>query len=204
MKYPYPDDTLHDMAELILGGARSGKSALAEARAHAFGTSGASVIVVATAEIRDEEMDKRIRHHRDRRPKEWHCVEEPLHLAQALQEHAAPDRCLLVDCLTLWLSNLLLTDRIAKEVPAFLETLPHLPGHILLVSNEVGTGIVPDNALARQFRDEQGMLNQRVAALCERVTLVVAGLPLELKQTWRARHDSNVRPQPSEGCTLSI
>ncbi|MDP2751970.1 MAG: bifunctional adenosylcobinamide kinase/adenosylcobinamide-phosphate guanylyltransferase [Rhodocyclaceae bacterium] len=170
------------MAELILGGARSGKSTWAEQRAI---DSGLSVTVVATAEIRDEEMEKRIRHHRDRRPKEWLCVEEPLHLASALIKHAAPDRCLLVDCLTLWLSNLLLTDRLEEALPSFLKTLPHLPGRILLVSNEVGMGIVPDNALARQFRDEQGLLNQQVAALCERVTLVVAGLPLELKH-WRA------------------
>lgn len=126
-------------------------------------------------------MERRIRHHRDRRPEEWLCIEEPLHLAEVLTKYAAPNRCLLVDCLTLWLSNLRSAERFDQEMPTFLETLPHCPGRILLVSNEIGLSIVPDNTLARQFRDEQGLLNQRVAALCERVTLVVAGLPLELK-----------------------
>ena len=166
------------MIELVIGGARSGKSAHAEARAR---TSGLKVTYLATGEARDAEMDERIAHHRARRPAGWRTVEEPLLLAAALRRAAAPDTCLLVDCLTLWLANVLFAER-DGEVAKLLETLPELPGRIILVSNEVGWGIVPDNALARRFRDEQGRLNQRVAALADRVTLVAAGLALPLKQ----------------------
>ena len=166
------------MLELIVGGARSGKSQLAETRAAACGL---AVTYVATGQALDEEMAARIAHHRSRRPAEWRTVEAPLRLTAALAAEAAPDRCLVVDCLTLWLSNLLLAGKEAEELPALLAVLPGLPGHIILVSNEVGWGIVPANALARRFSDEQGRLNQRVAALCDRVTLTVAGLPLELK-----------------------
>ena len=166
--------------ELILGGARSGKSTLAEERAEA---SGRSLVYVATAEAGDAEMAARIAHHRDRRPDHWAVVEEPLALARALKAEAAADRALLVDCLTLWLSNLLAAgeERLESERQAFLEALPTLPGQVLLVSNEVGLGIVPDNPLARRFRDEAGRLNQAVAGRCDRVTFVAAGLPLELK-----------------------
>ncbi len=178
------------MKELIIGGARSGKSQLAEARALAGGL---AVTYVATAEARDDEMAARIAHHRARRPAGWHCVEEPLRLAVTLARLARPDTCLLVDCLTLWLSNLLLaggellhaelprTPLPAAEIDALLAILPDLPGQVILVSNEVGCGIVPANALARRFADEQGRLNQRVAAACDEVTLVAAGLPLTLK-----------------------
>jgi len=166
------------MIELVIGGARSGKSAFAEAQALA---SGLRVDYLATGEARDAEMDERIAHHRARRPAGWRTVEEPLLLAAALRRAAAPDTCLLVDCLTLWLANVLLAER-DGEVAKLLETLPELPGWIILVSNEVGWGIVPENALARRFRDEQGRLNQRVAALADRVTLVAAGLALPLKQ----------------------
>lgn len=167
------------MVELILGGARSGKSALAEQRAL---ESGLGVIYVATGQPGDAEMAARIAHHRARRPEDWACAEEPLRLAAALPAHANPGRCVIVDCLTLWLTNILLADCFEKEMAAFLDVLPRLPGRVLLVSNEVGCGIVPANELARRFADEQGRLNQRVAALCGRVTLVAAGLPLELKQ----------------------
>ena len=166
------------MIELVIGGARSGKSAHAEARAR---TSGLKVTYLATGEARDAEMGARITHHRARRPAGWRTVEEPLLLAAALRRAAAPDTCLLVDCLTLWLANVLFAER-DDEVAKLLETLPELPGRIILVSNEVGWGIVPENALARRFRDEQGRLNQRVAALADRVTLVAAGLALPLKQ----------------------
>lgn len=168
------------LRELILGGARSGKSALAEQRLRA---SDHSVVYVATAEVGDGEMAARIAHHRQRRPAEWTLVEEPLALAERLEAEAAADRALLVDCLTLWLSNLLAQGeaRLDAERRAFLEVLPTLPGHVVLVSNEVGLGIVPDNRLARRFRDEAGRLNQAVAARCDRVTFVAAGLPLELK-----------------------
>ncbi|MEW6165855.1 MAG: bifunctional adenosylcobinamide kinase/adenosylcobinamide-phosphate guanylyltransferase [Pseudomonadota bacterium] len=165
------------MRVLVIGGARSGKSAHAERRAL---DTGRAVTYVATGEARDAEMAARIAHHRARRPDGWRTVEEPLRLATALRRAAAPDACLLVDCLTLWLTNVILAER-GEEIDALLEALPALPGDLILVSNEVGWGIVPENELARRFRDEQGRLNQRVAALADEVTLVAAGLPLHLK-----------------------
>jgi adenosylcobinamide kinase/adenosylcobinamide-phosphate guanylyltransferase len=113
-------------------------------------------------------------------------IEEPIYLSQALLQNAAADRCLLVDCLTLWLTNLLChpnPDYLTREKNQFLEVLPSLPGHIILVSNEVGMGIVPLGELSRRFSDEAGDLNQAVARICERVTLTVAGLPFLLKPT---------------------
>lgn len=181
------------MKELILGGARSGKSLLAEKKA---AESGLHVIYLATAEARDGEMSRRIAHHRARRPADWGCSEETLHLAAKLRELAAPDTCILVDCLTLWLSNLLFAGQAAAQAEAgetidcplfegqtqaLIDTLPQLPGRIILVSNEVGWGIVPMHPVSRLFADEQGRLNQRVAAVCDQVSLVVAGLPLSLK-----------------------
>lgn len=181
------------MKELIIGGARSGKSTLAEKRAI---ESGLHVIYVATAQALDGEMEHRIKLHRERRPVSWGLVESPLDLAKVLKEHAAPDVCLLVDCLTLWLSNMLFAGNAAKqaeagqpvdcplfsgEVAALVETLPQLPGRVIMVSNEVGWGIVPMARVSRLFADEQGRLNQRVAAVCDAVTLVAAGLPLKLK-----------------------
>lgn len=181
------------LRELIIGGARSGKSALAEQRAAA---SGLEVVYVATAQSRDGEMARRIAHHRERRPAHWGLREEPLELAALLAREASPQRCLLVDCLTLWLSNLLFAGDAARQAEAgeavhcpllqgrtqaLVELLPTLPGHIILVSNEVGWGIVPMHPVSRLFGDEQGRLNQRVGAACEQVTLVAAGLPLSLK-----------------------
>lgn len=175
------------MKELILGGARSGKSRLAENRALAGGR---AVTCIVTALPGDAEMAERIRRHRERRPASWTVVEEPVSLAAALESLAAPDHCLLVDCLTLWLSNLLSPhsdaspgqeSMMARECRALLETLPALAGHIILVSNEVGMGIVPLGESSRRFRDESGRLHQDLAALCDRVTLVVAGLPLTVK-----------------------
>lgn len=165
--------------QLILGGARSGKSRHAEQLALA---TGGAVTYVATAVAADAEMQERIAHHRAQRPAAWSLVEEPLALAQVLRAHAVADGCLLVDCLTLWLGNLLVDEaRLQQEIDALYAALPELPGEILLVSNEVGWGIVPDNPLARRFRDEAGRLHQRLAGVCDRVTLVVAGLPLALK-----------------------
>jgi adenosylcobinamide kinase / adenosylcobinamide-phosphate guanylyltransferase len=166
---------------LILGGARSGKSALAERLAH---ESGQAVIYIATAQARDAEMAARIAHHRDRRPAHWQSVEEPLALANALRAYARPDRCVLVDCLTLWLSNLLGDaddKRFVRECEALLDVLPALPGELLFVSNEVGLGVVPMGELTRRFVDEAGRLHQAMAASCERVLFVAAGLPLPLK-----------------------
>lgn len=164
--------------ELIIGGARSGKSALAERRAS---ESGLAVTYLATATVGDEEMASRIAHHRQRRPAHWQTAEEPVRLAAALRAHAGADRLLLVDCLTLWLSNLMLGPGLEPERSQLLDSLDKAPGRIILVSNEVGWGIVPINDLARRFADEQGRLNQEVAARSARVTLVAAGLPLELK-----------------------
>lgn len=169
------------MRSLILGGARSGKSALAERMAEA---SEAEVVYVATAQARDAEMAARIAHHRARRPSHWLSVEEPLALADVLRAQARPERCVLVDCLTLWLSNLLGHDdaaRFARERAALLDALPALPGTVLLVSNEVGSGVVPMGELSRRFVDEAGRLHQALAAVCERVLFVAAGLPLALK-----------------------
>ena len=167
--------------ELILGGVRSGKSRLAERRAR---DSGLEVVYVATAQPLDEEMRRRIDEHRALRPSSWRTREEPLELAAALAAEAAPGRCLLVECLTLWLTNLLCADDEAglrRRRDALVELLPTLPGHILLVGNESGFGVVPTAPLARRYCDEAGLLHQRLAALCDRVTLTVAGLPLELK-----------------------
>lgn len=178
--------------ELILGGARSGKSGEAERRAAA---SGLAVTVIATAEALDAEMAARIRRHQADRPAGWRTVEAPLALADTLRREAAPARCLIVDCLTLWLTNLLVdADRLppaagaealppfCRERDALLATLPTLPGQVILVANEVGLGLVPETPLGRLFRDEAGRLNQAVAARCARVVFVAAGLPLVLKQ----------------------
>ena len=169
------------MRTLILGGARSGKSALAERLAH---ESGQAVVYIATAQAHDAEMAARIAHHRDRRPAHWQSVEEPLALADTLRAYAHPDRCVLVDCLTLWLSNLLGDaddKRLGRECEAFLGVLPVLPGELLFVSNEVGLGVIPMGELTRRFVDEAGRLHQAMAARCERVLFVAAGLPLPLK-----------------------
>jgi len=171
------------MRSLILGGARSGKSALAERIAS---ESAREVVYVATAQARDAEMAERIAHHRARRPSCWLCVEEPLALAGVLRRQAREDRCVLVDCLTLWLSNMLGGGDLQcfeRERAALLETLPALPGEIVLVSNEVGLGIVPLGELTRRYVDEAGRLHQALAAQCERVIFVAAGLPLALKGT---------------------
>ncbi|QXP88721.1 bifunctional adenosylcobinamide kinase/adenosylcobinamide-phosphate guanylyltransferase [Methylococcus capsulatus] len=168
------------MKELILGGARSGKSRHAEQRAR---LSGLDVAYVATAVAGDAEMAARIGGHRARRPPSWPTVEEPLALAASLEANAGPGRFILVDCLTLWLSNLLAEGEevFRRERQALLQVLPGLPGRICLVSNEVGQGIVPLNPLARRFVDEAGWLHQELAVLCDRVVWVVAGLPQVLK-----------------------
>jgi adenosylcobinamide kinase/adenosylcobinamide-phosphate guanylyltransferase len=169
------------MIELILGGARSGKSRLAEERALA---SGLAVTYIATATAADAEMTERIRHHQARRPADWSLVEEPLDLARALAAAAGAERCLVVDCLTLWLNNWLCSGDdagYAVQRQALLDSLAGLPGRVILVSNETGMGIVPLGELTRRYCDEAGRLHQDLAALCDRVTLTVAGLPLALK-----------------------
>ncbi len=168
------------MRQLILGGARSGKSALAERLAV---ESGHEVIYIATAEAGDGEMAARIARHRADRPEQWHTVEEPLALAAVLRAEAGPGRLLLVDCLTLWLSNLMAAGEECweSERAALLELLPQLPGDIIMVSNEVGLGVVPMGELSRRFVDEAGRLHQALAPHCDEVTFVAAGLPLKLK-----------------------
>ena len=169
------------MLELILGGARSGKSRLAEKLAD---ESGLDVVYIATSQPLDGEMNARVAQHRARRPAHWALVEEPLALAQVLREQAAPGRCLLVDCLTLWLTNLLMQDdpaRLAVERDALLVSVEELPGRILLVSNETGLGVVPLGELTRRYVDEAGWLHQALAELSQRVLFTVAGLPMVLK-----------------------
>lgn len=171
------------MQQLILGGARSGKSRLAEQLA---ADSGLAVTYIATSQPLDGEMDQRVRVHRERRPAHWGLVEEPLALADTLQRHAAAGRCLLVDCLTLWLTNLLMLEdsaRLGAERDALLRVLTDLPGDLIFVSNETGLGVVPMGELTRRYVDEAGWLHQALAERCERVVLTVAGLPLTLKGT---------------------
>jgi adenosylcobinamide kinase/adenosylcobinamide-phosphate guanylyltransferase len=168
---------------LILGGARSGKSRLAEKLAT---DSGLSVTYIATSQPLDGEMTARVAHHRERRPTEWGLIEEPIELARVLKENATPNHCLLVDCLTLWLTNLLMLedpDRLKEEREALLQTLATLPGEIIFVSNETGMGVVPLGELTRRYVDEAGWLHQALAERCQRVVLTVAGLPLTLKGT---------------------
>lgn len=164
---------------LVLGGARSGKSAFAEELVRG---SGRARVYLATATAGDGEMGERIaRHVADRGPG-WTTVEEPLDLAGALLREAAPDRAVLVDCLTLWLSNALFAGRDPEaEVAALARALRGLAGPAVLVSNEIGLGVVPDTALGRAFRDAHGRMNQAVAAALPRVAFVAAGLPLWLK-----------------------
>lgn len=163
---------------LVLGGARSGKSRYAESLIEALPP---PWIYLATAEARDAEMAKRIAVHSARRDGHWRTIEAPHDLAGALR--AAPaEAAVLVDCLTLWLSNRMLADAdMDREIDALEAALANHDGPMVLVTNEVGAGIVPDNALARRFQDLQGALNQRIAARASRVFLMVAGLPLQVK-----------------------
>jgi len=164
---------------LVLGGARSGKSSYAEALLSAY--DGARTYI-ATAEAQDAEMAARIAKHRARRGSGWHTVEQPLNLVVALEAHCRPAGAVMVDCLTLWLSNLMVASRdIAAETAELTEALVRLPGCAVLVSNEVGLGIVPDNEMAREFRDHAGRLNQAVAEVVDEAVFVAAGLPLRLK-----------------------
>ena len=173
-----PRDPL-DPVTLVLGGARSGKSAYAESL-----VAGPGAVYVATAEAIDDEMGERIARHRARRGEGWTTVEVPLDPAAALCEYAhAPGASgILVDCLTVWLGNLMHAGRdIDREAASLLESLAAPPVPVVLVANEVGLGVVPDNPMARAFRDHAGRLNQALAARADRVVLVTAGIPLVLK-----------------------
>ena len=176
--------------ELILGGARSGKSRLAEQRVL---DSGMKKVYVATATAHDDEMAARIEQHRQSRKKsagdeDWHLLEEPVHLSEALQSVHDAGTCILVDCLTLWVSNCLHQDCWLSERDKIFTYLPNSEGRIIFVSNEVGSGIVPMGELTRQFVDISGQLHQQLAEICQRVTLTVAGLTVELKT-----ENSNIR-----------
>ena len=166
---------------LVLGGARSGKSAFAESLARQRLP---RCVYIATAEPVDDEMADRIAAHRTRRGTGWRTVEAPVALAEAIRRESTPRTCLIVDCLTVWLGNLMHHGHdvdAARE--ALLASLGAAPGPLVLVASEVGLGIVPDNAMARTFRDHAGRMNQAVAALAERVYFVVAGIPMTLEGT---------------------
>jgi len=171
---------------LILGGARSGKSRYAEQCVKA---STKEVIYIATGTAGDEEMQLRIAHHQAERPNYWQTIEEPILLADTLKHYNSSQYIILVDCLTLWLSNLLFNaqgeyqeDIFLQQKQALLDCIPSLHPDVFLVSNEVGCGIVPMNKMSRRFVDEAGRLHQQLAQLCSHVTLVTAGIPQALKQ----------------------
>lgn len=171
----------------ITGGARSGKSIFAEKRAREFG---APLGYLATSQTLDSEMDERVRRHRERRGGEWNTIEEPIHLPQALACCDGQYQAILVDCVTLWLSNLMFKyedagesceERIHEDLQRLKSTLQGMVTPVILVSNEVGMGIVPDNSLARMFRDIAGTANQILAAAADEVHVVISGIPLRLK-----------------------
>lgn len=164
---------------LVLGGARSGKSVYAEKLVE---NSGKPLIYIATGEALDDEMHQRIAGHQARRGEGWKTVEAPLHVCPALSL-AAPGSVVLVDCVTLWVSNLMAADcDVEAEVRKLCQLLDSLTSDVVIVSNEVGLGIVPENALARRFRDEAGRANQMIAEACDRVVFVAAGQALMMKE----------------------
>jgi len=166
---------------LVLGGARSGKSRYAERTIEAAAGFG---LYLATAEVADADMAARVAEHRARRGPTWSTIEEPLEIARRIEHEARSDRPILVDCLTLWLSNLMHADRDSDaETERLLAAIARGHGSVVLVANEVGLGIVPETALGRAFRDQAGRLNQGVAAMADRVVFVAAGLPMLLKDT---------------------
>ena len=164
---------------LVLGGARSGKSRTAQQLAE---SASSQRTYIATAQAYDDEMQARIAQHQSERDQSWQTVDAPLELAHAIMDQTGPGKAVLVDCLTLWLSNLLLAERdLAHESNGLLQAVRDAQGPLILVSNEVGHGIVPSTPLGRRFRDEQGRLNQRMAEVCDAVVFVAAGCPTLLK-----------------------
>lgn len=172
---------------LVLGGARSGKSSWAQRLAESLaGGQPGRLVYLATGQARDAEMVRRVALHQSQRGPLWSTHEEPLDLARALAGLDRPDAVILLDCLTMWLSNLMTVadldeDAVAARGRELAALVPGLKARVILVGNEVGQGIVPENALARAFRDQAGLLHQRLAAACDRVVLITAGLPLALK-----------------------
>jgi adenosylcobinamide kinase/adenosylcobinamide-phosphate guanylyltransferase len=181
MESPIISDLTHGRSILITGGARSGKTLYAEKRTRELGP---RRVYIATAEAKDEEMTQRIAAHRCARGGGWRTIEEPVELTGTLLERRGQADCVLVDCLTLWMTNLLLQrncQEARRRVRELCEAMPRLDFHLLLVSNEVGWGIVPENPLARDFRDLLGWANQMIAAVADEVVLMVSGIPVEVK-----------------------
>lgn len=169
------------MMQLILGGARSGKSRLAEQTAI---QSGKAVIYIATAQADDDEMRQRIKHHQLQRPNQWKVIEEPLFLADCLLKNDAAGQVILVDCLTLWMSNLLMhpdLDLQIDQCQKLLALLPQLQSELILVSNETGLGVIPMGEITRKFVDESGRLHQQLGQIVDKVVFCVAGFPMILK-----------------------
>ena len=167
--------------ELILGGMRSGKSRMAQERCHATKK---DVVYIATATAGDDEMRQRIARHRQDRPSNWHTVEQSIYLAEAMKAYSRADNCVLVDCLTLWITNLLCADDPAlldAEIDSFFSTLKQISGHIILVSNETGLGVIPADPMSRRFVDISGRLHQDLAKISDTVIYTVAGIPQFLK-----------------------
>ncbi len=175
------------MIHLIIGGARSGKSKYAEKQATLICSNPSpekNIIYIATATIEDNEMAQRIKHHQQHRPKDWQVIEEPFNLSQILQKHVTSQQTIIIECMTLWLTNWLCHKDIKQwqaEKQAFIEILKNSHANIFIVSNEVGSGIIPMGQLNRDFVDQSGWLNQSLSKIADQVTLVVAGCPLELK-----------------------
>ena len=167
----------------ILGGCRSGKSRYAVKLAEGF--AGDRKIYIATADPGDDEMKQRIEQHQKERSKSWTTIEEPILLPEAIDENSPKSDLILVDCLTLWISNILLEtnnmDNTSKHIERLIQSLANVKCPVILVSNEVGTGIVPENALARRFRDVAGHVNQNVAACSDKVIWMAAGIPVKIK-----------------------
>jgi len=166
---------------LVLGGVKSGKSLLAEQLAS---QTESEIIYIATATAGDKAMQQRIEAHKKQRPSQWLTVEAPIQLAKAIEQHSLPSNCILVDCLTLWLTNLLMADDndlLEQEIEALITTFSTMSGKIILVSNETNMGVMPLGELSRQYCDQIGILHQRIASLADRVILTVAGLPHVLK-----------------------
>jgi adenosylcobinamide kinase/adenosylcobinamide-phosphate guanylyltransferase len=165
---------------LVLGGARSGKSRYAESLGAGFD---GPRIYIATAQAFDAEMSARIEHHKASRGERWQTIESPFDLPEAVVNACRPGRFALVDCVTVWLGNLMHRQlAVSEKVTALCEAVGTAKSTLVLVSNEVGQGIVPDNAMARRFRDEQGIVNQRLAKIADEVVFVTAGIPVRLKQ----------------------
>ena len=169
------------MKTLVLGGARSGKSHYAQQLAE---QTGKQIVYIATATAGDNEMKLRIEQHQRQRPASWTIVEEPLKLADVIKKHVDNGHCILVDCLTLWLSNCMATEEagaIEQQLDNLVETVNGINTDLIMVSNEVGQGIVPMGELSRQFVDESGRMHQKLAQVCEHVVFIIAGLPQILK-----------------------